>query len=431
MSLDTGMRVARWTAFDRQAPPTTATKTPRPHRIAVTLFTGGRGGATIARQLLRTPGIDLSLVINGYDNGLSTGALRRYLPGMLGPSDFRKNLLLHLDRDIPEQAALIAVLRHRFPVGATRKDLDDLVGTLASPGRPCGEGAFAALSEYARAAIVRDLAVLRRRLERHPGGLDLADCALGNLVFAGAYLRLDDFNAAVRSCARTFGSPARLVNVTNGENVYLVALKQDGRVLPDEADIVAPQDATAITDLFLLREPLTPRFWAELDARPADQKRQILTRLSGRVSLGADARDAIQRADLIVYGPGTPHSSLLPSYLTPGVAEAITASPALGKVFVVNIRADHDVQGLSAPDLVDLTLSYLGDPFNERRTITDILCHRGSVPPAELTDRRTWAGARWTLADLEASDHPGQHGGRRTVSALTSVVGDATLVTSG
>jgi 2-phospho-L-lactate transferase/gluconeogenesis factor (CofD/UPF0052 family) len=431
MNLDTGMRVARWTASDREAPPTTAPMIPRRDRIAVTLFTGGRGGATIARQLLRTPGIDLSLVINGYDNGLSTGALRRYLPGMLGPSDFRKNLLLHLDGDIPEQAALIALLRYRFPAGATRKDFDDLVGTLASPSWPCGEGAFAGLPQSARAAIVRDLAVLRRRLERHPCGLDLADCALGNLVFAGAYLRLDDFNAAVRSCARTFGSPARLVNVTNGENVYLVALKQDGRILPDEADIVAPQDATAITDLFLLSEPLTPRFRAELDARPAEQKRQILTRLSGRVSLGAEARDAIQRADLIVYGPGTPHSSLLPSYLTPGVADAITASPALGKVFVVNIRADHDVQGLSAPDLVDLTLSYLDDPFNQRRTVTDILCHRGSVPPAELSDRRTWAGARWVVADLEASARPGQHSGQRTVSALTSMVGEATLVRSG
>jgi 2-phospho-L-lactate transferase/gluconeogenesis factor (CofD/UPF0052 family) len=221
------------------------------------------------------------------------------------------------------------------------------------------------------------------------------------------------------------------VNVTNGENAFLVALKENGCVLPDEADIVAPQDTAAITDLFLLGEPLTPRMRAELAARPAEQTRQILTRRSCGVSLGAEARDVIQHADLIVYGPGTPHSSLLPSYLTPGVAEAIAASRAPAKVFVVNIRADHDVQGLSAPDLVDLTLSYLGDPLNERRTITDVLCHRGSVPPAELTDRRTWAGARWVAADLEASEGPGRHSGRRTVSALTSMAGDATLVRRG
>ena len=70
----------------------------------IALFSGGRGAASIARSLLRTPGVDLSLLINGYDNGLSTGALRRYLPGMLGRSDFRKNLLLHLDPGDPRHA---------------------------------------------------------------------------------------------------------------------------------------------------------------------------------------------------------------------------------------------------------------------------------------------------------------------------------------
>ena len=103
-----------------------------------------------------------------------------------------------------------------------------------------------------------------------------------------------------------------------------------------------------------------------------------------------------------MYGPGTPHSSLLPSYLTPGVADAIAASRAVAKVFVVNTRDDHDVQGLSAPDLVDLTLSYLGDPFNERRTVTHVLCHRArGAAGGAAADRRTWAGARWVTADLE------------------------------
>ncbi len=72
----------------------------------IALFSGGRGAAGIARGLLRLPDVDLSLLINGYDNGLSTGALRRYLPGMLGPSDFRKNLLLHLDPGDPRHALL-------------------------------------------------------------------------------------------------------------------------------------------------------------------------------------------------------------------------------------------------------------------------------------------------------------------------------------
>jgi 2-phospho-L-lactate transferase/gluconeogenesis factor (CofD/UPF0052 family) len=401
---------------------------PWPDRTAVTLFTGGRGGASIARQVMRAPGIGLSLVINGYDNGLSTGALRRYLPGMLGPSDFRKNLLLHLDPADPGQAALRTVLRYRLPAGATRQDFRELVDALARPGRRAAGGRFGGLPQAARAAIVRDLTVLGRRLERQPTGLDLADCALGNLVFAGAYLRLaGSFNAAVRSCATTFGSPARLLNVTNGENAFLVALKQDGRLLADEADIVAPQDAAAITDLFLLREPVTRQVKAGLESQPVEQLRQALDRRRARVSLSPSARGAILHTDLIVYGPGTPHSSLLPSYLTPGLAEAIAASRARAKVFVVNISDDHDVSGMTAPELVERTLAYLGDPLNRRRTITHVLRHQST----DLGCAAGPAGAQWVTADLEDPARPGRHCGRRTVSALAGIAGEATLVRSG
>ncbi|GIH24580.1 hypothetical protein Aph01nite_28900 [Acrocarpospora phusangensis] len=399
-------------------------------RAAVALFSGGRGAASIARGLLRAPEVDLSVVINGYDNGLSTGALRRYLPGMLGPSDFRKNLQLHLYADDPAQAALIQVLEHRLPAGTTRDDLGDLIGALASPQSP-GFGAFGALPPCTRAVFVRELSVLLDRLGSHPG-LDLADCALGNLVLAGAYLRLgEDFNAAIRCCVQALESPVRLVNVTNGENAFLVARKRDGRLLANEADIVAPQDAVAITDLFLVREPITPERLVRLETLQVDRLRRTLARDGAEVTLNPEAGDAIRQADLVVYGPGTPHSSLLPSYLTPGVADALAESRAVAKVFVVNIRDDHDVQGLGAHALVGHTLRYLGDPGNERRTITHVLCHGNGVPAAGDTDRHAWAGVRWIVADLEDPECPGVHSGSRTLAALAGVASDAALSRTG
>lgn len=378
---------------------------------AVTMFSGGRGGAGIARRLVRTPGIRLSLVINGYDNGLSTGALRRFLPGMLGPSDFRKNLLLHLEPGDPRQA----MLERRLPAGTTPEDLDGFIDGLVHE------------------RVARELRAFADRLAKDPDGLDLADCSLGNLVFAGAYLRLgEDFNAAVDACAALFGSPVRLLNATGGENAFLVALKQDGRLLADEAEIVSPQDASAITDLFLLREPPDRGLLEELASRPAVWIRDVLACHAAEITPNPRALEAISDADLIVYGPGTPHSSLLPSYLTPGLAESIAASRATAKVFVVNTRDDHDIQGLSAPDLVDLTLAYLGDPGNERRTITHVLSPRPGPPSAGVPEvprgLRAWAGARWITADLEDPDRPGVHCGRRTVEALTALCGEAALV---
>ncbi|MEV1200055.1 2-phospho-L-lactate transferase CofD family protein [Microbispora rosea] len=397
--------------------------------VAVTMFSGGRGAAGIARGMLGTPGVGLSLIVNGYDNGLSTGALRRYLPGMLGPSDFRKNLLLHLDPADPAQAALATVLEHRLPEGTTPAGLTAVIESIAARRDP-----FAALPEAAREAVTADLRVFARRLAAYPHGLDLADCALGNLVFAGAYLRLGrDFNAAADACARTFGSPVRLLNVTNGENAFLAALRGDGSLLADEADIVAPQGPGAITDLFLLREPLGARRRAELEALPPAWTREVLGRERAEVTPNPRALEAIRDADLIVYGPGTPHSSLLPSYLTPGVADAVARSRAAAKVFVVNIRSDHDVRGLSAPGLVDRTLAYLGDPRNGRRLVTHVLSHRASAPdapavPYGVLDRGEWAGARWITADLKHPGRPGLHNPGRTAEALLAIRNEAALV---
>ncbi len=59
--------------------------------LNVVLFSGGRGSAALARQLVSSPGVNLTIVINGYDDGASTGEVRRFLGDSLGPSDFRKN----------------------------------------------------------------------------------------------------------------------------------------------------------------------------------------------------------------------------------------------------------------------------------------------------------------------------------------------------
>ena len=82
----------------------------------VAVFCGGRGSATIIREFLRWPNVQLTLLVNAYDDGLSTGALRKFIPGMLGPSDFRKNLSYLLDLYSDEQYALKTLIELRLPM---------------------------------------------------------------------------------------------------------------------------------------------------------------------------------------------------------------------------------------------------------------------------------------------------------------------------
>jgi uncharacterized cofD-like protein len=87
------------------------------------------------------------------------------------------------------------------------------------------------------------------------------------------------------------------------------------------------------------------------------------------VAASEDAVAAIAEADLIVLGPGSLFTSLLPSLLVPGIRDAVAASLAL-RVFVCNVAtqdgetggfdlADH-VEALTshtAPGLVDVALA--------------------------------------------------------------------------
>ena len=79
------------------------------------MFTGGRGTESLAKAFLAHPQIDLCLLVNAYDDGLSTGRLRQFIPGFLGPSDIRKNIA-HLIPDSSEAGnALKNLLEYRFP----------------------------------------------------------------------------------------------------------------------------------------------------------------------------------------------------------------------------------------------------------------------------------------------------------------------------
>src|SRR3954465_14244958 len=99
--------------------------------LPVVVFSGGRGSSVLSTELLTHPNISLTLAINGYDDGMSTGEVRRFLGDALGPSDFRKNAshLATTLRTCPADA--VALLDRRLPVGCTRAEA---VATLRAIG---------------------------------------------------------------------------------------------------------------------------------------------------------------------------------------------------------------------------------------------------------------------------------------------------------
>ena len=336
-------------------------------RLQVVLFSGGRGSRALAQQLVGSDRVDVTLVINGYDDGASTGEVRRFLGDCLGPSDFRKNAS-RVAAELHTAPSLIALVDHRLPVGC---DTATATAALAALRHEPADGERPAI-EVRR--LVRDsppaaIDALAERLDaffaemRRTGvPFDFSDCAIGNLVFAGCFLRAGRrFNDAVDDYGGLLGvPPGHLENVTDGANAYLVAIDANGALLASEAEIVSTRQGDQIREIFLVDRRLDARDPA-LAGLDADGLRALLARYAARPAINPRVVERIGGADLIIYAPGTQHSSLFPSYLTPGVSEAIAANLHAIKLLITNIQPDAEIVDVSAVDLIDRALFYLRD----------------------------------------------------------------------
>ncbi|MGE3526497.1 MAG: 2-phospho-L-lactate transferase CofD family protein, partial [Gemmatimonadales bacterium] len=372
------------------------TSTPDNDLVRVVLFTGGRGSSVLSGELVKNDRVSLTLAINGYDDGLSTGEVRRFLGDCLGPSDFRKNAsrLATVLRTCDER--LVQLLDFRLPDGASAQTASAVFRVLrgeTAPSEPTQQRVdqlAGGLKPGVRRRVGVLLAGFEAELIRSGYPFSFADCSLGNLVFAGCFLEAArDFNRAVTVYAGLLGLPDGVIeNVTDGRNLHLVAVDGQGRLIPNEAAIVtaaAPQD---ILDIHLLDRPVTDAEAAGLEGKGPEA---VAAFLAPRLASPAPNPRLLQRiaeADLIVYAPGTQHSSLFPSYLTPGLGSAIAQNLHAVKVLITNLQEDAEISGKSAVDLINKALYYLtgkgADPIPTPCLITHYLINEpGAVEPGK------------------------------------------------
>ena len=230
-------------------------------QINVVLFSGGSGTHSITEALLRHKQISLHILINAYDDGHSTGRLRRFIPSMLGPSDVRKNINRLMPSAERSHRSLKLLSDYRLPVGISRNDALAFINGIVSgsgaglPQKISGAIDYLTVLQARRvASFLKTFVTYFHEQERLGRTFDFTDCAIGNLLFAGCYLESgEDFNHTIDVFSEFYDvKPGTLLNITLGENLFLVAEKENGSVLLNEADIVAAQDDAKISDIFLL-----------------------------------------------------------------------------------------------------------------------------------------------------------------------------------
>ena len=167
---------------------------PETRQLKVVLFSGGRGSGALTRQLVANPGISLTVAINGYDDGASTGEVRRFLGDSLGPSDFRKNAS-RLAAELRSCSARAHRAARLAPAGGTteadaRRAFAAVAGDAQATVEEIQRVRSAHLRPRCRTRVGGRAAAICRSADRRPAdSFNFSDCSLGNLVFAGVYLR--------------------------------------------------------------------------------------------------------------------------------------------------------------------------------------------------------------------------------------------------
>src|SRR5579872_7225400 len=153
-------------------------------------------------------------------------------------------------------------------------------------------------------------------------GDGLSGHSFGNLFIAAMCGIAGDFDRAIKESSRVLAIKGRVLPSTLA-NVALEATLADGTMVRGETSI-------------------------SRSALPIKRLRLV----PGHCHPLPEALDAILGADIIVLGPGSLYTSIMPNLLVPGIAEAIERSKAI-KVFVCNIMTQPgETTGMSASDHV-------------------------------------------------------------------------------
>ncbi|MGW6444999.1 gluconeogenesis factor YvcK family protein [Lentzea sp. NPDC055074] len=225
----------------------------------------------------------------------------------------------------------------------------------------------------------------------------LAGHAVGNLVIAGLLEQLGDPVAVLDLTSRLLGVKGRVLPMSNDP-------------LDIEADVVGLDEDE--TDVRRIRGQVA------IATTPGLVQRIRLTAPNGRPAGCPEAVQAVLDADVVVLGPGSWFTSVLPHLLVPELLDALVRTRAK-KVLVLNlVPQPGETAGFSPERHLDVVCEHAPE-LKVDAVIADV----DSVPtPDRLTRAASALGARTHLAKIAAPEAAERHDPEALAGCLRQVV---------
>lgn len=236
---------------------------------------------------------------------------------------------------------------------------------------------------------------------RFPGEGDLSGHSFGNLFLAAMTGVLDDnIEAALEASSKILKVRGRVIPSTT-ENINLCAVGMDGKVTCGESLI--PNMGQPIKSVHLLPEDV--------------------------VAEGA-ALQAIDEADLILLGPGSLYTSIMPNLLINKITEHIKASKA-NKIYICNVMTQPgETAGYTVGDHIEAIENHAGKGLIDMVLVNETQFKQGIIDryakvgaqPVEIDSSRIEAkGIKIVRANLIDSENKAVHDSARLASVVVDI----------
>ncbi len=172
--------------------------------------------------------------------------------------------------------------------------------------------------------------------------MDIAGHSLGNLILTALTNMTGSFHEAIRITSEMLKVNGKIIPSTL-QNVTLFARMDDDTIVKGEASI--PSYIHHIQKVFY----------------------------QGEVKANEEAIEAIDRADLIIYGIGSLYTSILPNTIIPGIRDALKRSKAQKIYFANCMTQSNETYNYDLKDHVDA--------FRQHETEVDtVIMHNDRIP---------------------------------------------------
>lgn len=281
--------------------------------MKITILSGGSGNDSLIKGLKSIyKNVDVKVVVNAYDNGLSTGVCRS-ITNTLGVSDIRKNhirMYKAMNQEDQLDTRFIEFYENRYDLEpnceASALDLLD------------GWGLKDKFGVYVHNFF--------KRIE-YSDEHTFNNFNVANIVFSEMYSELGYEKTNEISCDLLGIDDFVILN--SFQNVYLNAITSDYKVINDEGDIVklCSNDSKIVNTFY------TPALQPELNSK---------------------AIDAVVNCDLLLISTGTFWSSIYPTLQYGDFYKYINKSKAKKKIWAINNTEDKDAFGVSSNDFINI-----------------------------------------------------------------------------